>query len=85
MLNDKIICFTRGKNTFGMRHIFQMIYYFFGSNFFYCRAVVWTDFIQFMLMLAAIIVIILLGTNNVGGFTNVWSAAERGGRLIMFK
>ncbi|XP_031634441.1 sodium-coupled monocarboxylate transporter 1-like [Contarinia nasturtii] len=45
------------------------------------RAVVWTDF---MVMLAAIIIIILLGTNNVGGFANVWSAAERGGRLIMF-
>lgn len=52
---------------------------------FFSRAVVWTDFIQFILMLAAIIVIILLGTNNVGGFANVWSAAERGGRLIMFK
>lgn len=49
------------------------------------RAVVWTDFIQFMLMLAAIITFVMLGANNVGGFTNVWSAAERGGRLNMFK
>lgn len=49
------------------------------------RAVVWTDFIQFILMLAAIITIVTLGANNVGGFSNVWSAAERGGRLNMFK
>ncbi|XP_055316602.1 sodium-coupled monocarboxylate transporter 1-like [Sitodiplosis mosellana] len=48
------------------------------------RAVVCTDFIQFLLMLTAVIVIITLGTTGVGGFANVWSAAERGGRLILF-
>lgn len=49
------------------------------------RAVVWTDFIQFVLMMFAIVIVVVLGANNVGGFSNVWSAAERGGRLIIFK
>lgn len=49
------------------------------------RAVVWTDFIQFILMLAAIIAVIVLGVDEAGGFSNVWTAAERGQRLIVFK
>lgn len=50
-----------------------------------CRAVVWADFIQFVLMMFAIVTVVMLGANNVGGFANVWSAAERGSRLIIFK
>lgn len=50
-----------------------------------CRAVVWADFIQFLLMMFAIVTVVVLGMNKVGGFANVWSAAERGGRLIIFK
>lgn len=49
------------------------------------RAVVWADFIQFVLMLFAIVTVVVLGANKVGGFANVWAAAERGGRLILFK
>lgn len=45
----------------------------------------WTDFIQFIVMVAAIITIVVLGANKVGGIESVWSAAERGDRLVMFK
>lgn len=38
-----------------------------------------------MLMLGAIFAVIILGTKEVGGFSEVWAAAERGQRLILFK
>lgn len=49
------------------------------------KAVVWTDTIQFILMLGAIFTVIYLGLDTTGGLSNVWSAADRGGRLIFFK
>lgn len=49
------------------------------------KAVVWTDTVQFILMLGAIISVIVLGLNTTGGFMNVWNTADRGGRLIFFK
>ncbi|XP_058058120.1 sodium-coupled monocarboxylate transporter 1-like [Anopheles bellator] len=48
------------------------------------RAVVWTDTLQFVLMVGACIAVIALGTVSVGGFAEVWQAAERGKRLIFF-
>ncbi|XP_055541915.1 sodium-coupled monocarboxylate transporter 1-like isoform X1 [Wyeomyia smithii] len=48
------------------------------------RAVVWTDTLQFVLMVGATLVIIVLGVINVGGISEVWAAADRGGRLIFF-
>lgn len=36
-------------------------------------------------MTIAIVIVVVLGANKVGGIANVWAAAERGGRLIMFK
>lgn len=49
------------------------------------RAVVWTDTLQFVAMIGAIIVVMILGTLTVGGFVNVFEIAERGKRLIWFK
>jgi Na+/proline symporter len=49
------------------------------------RAVVYTDTLQFILMLGAISCVIYLGLDSTGGFANVWAAADRGGRLIFFK
>lgn len=46
---------------------------------------VWTDTLQFLLMICAIIAVIILGLLEVGGIINVWESAERGGRLIFFK
>lgn len=48
------------------------------------RAVVWTDTLQFILMVGATLAIIFLGLASVGGFYDVWEAAERGGRLVFF-
>lgn len=42
---------------------------------------VWTDFIQFVLMLAANITVI---SYSDGGFKNAWSTVERDGRRISF-
>lgn len=49
------------------------------------RAVVWTDTLQFMSMVVATLIVIVLGLQSTGGLANVWEAADRGGRLIFFK
>lgn len=49
------------------------------------RAVVWADAFQFVLMVGATVFTIYLGLDLTGGFSNVWEAADRGGRLIFFK
>uniref|UniRef100_A0AAG5DEY1 Sodium/solute symporter n=1 Tax=Anopheles atroparvus TaxID=41427 RepID=A0AAG5DEY1_ANOAO len=48
------------------------------------RAVVWTDTLQFVLMIGACLAVIALGISSVGGFFEVWKSAERGNRLIFF-
>uniref|UniRef100_A0A182QV60 Sodium/solute symporter n=1 Tax=Anopheles farauti TaxID=69004 RepID=A0A182QV60_9DIPT len=48
------------------------------------RAVVWTDTLQFVLMIGACIAVIVLGIYSVGGFMEVWEAASRGQRLVFF-
>ncbi|XP_049537294.1 sodium-coupled monocarboxylate transporter 1-like [Anopheles darlingi] len=48
------------------------------------RAVVWTDTLQFILMIGACLAVIALGISSVGGFFEVWQAAERGKRLVFF-
>jgi Na+/proline symporter len=49
------------------------------------RAVIWTDTLQFVMMLFAICAVIGLGVIDVGGFGNMWQTAEKGGRLVFFK
>lgn len=49
------------------------------------KAVVWTDFVQFIVMMAAILAVIFLGMDKAGGWTNVWKTSEAGGRLIFFE
>lgn len=49
------------------------------------RAVVWTDTLQFSAMIVAIIVVMILGTNDIGGVRKVFEIAEEGKRLIWFK
>uniref|UniRef100_A0A1B0CT26 Putative sodium/solute symporter n=1 Tax=Lutzomyia longipalpis TaxID=7200 RepID=A0A1B0CT26_LUTLO len=48
------------------------------------RAVVWTDTIQFLLMVCALVVVIIMGTSHLGGFFEVFRIADRGQRLIFF-
>lgn len=49
------------------------------------RAVVWTDTLQFLVMAGSVIAICIIGTIQIGGFSDVWNIADRGGRVILFK
>ena len=49
------------------------------------KAVVWTDTLQALIMLAGCLAVFIKSTMEVGGFAETWSALERGGRLNMFK
>ncbi|XP_023215230.1 putative sodium-dependent multivitamin transporter isoform X2 [Centruroides sculpturatus] len=55
---------------------------------FYCtiggiKAVLWTDLIQGLIMYATMITVIVKGSLDVGGITNVWKIATEGGRTEM--
>lgn len=54
-------------------------------NKFYYSAVVWTDTLQFFLMLGAVVLVIGLGILNLNNPLDIWYAAERSERLIFFK
>lgn len=44
------------------------------------NAVVWTDVVQSLLMIAASAAVFVIGTNSVGGLEGLSAAVERGGR-----
>lgn len=48
------------------------------------KAVIWTDVIQYGLMYAGIIVIMIKGTADAGGLGNVLQISHQGGRLSFF-
>lgn len=45
------------------------------------KAVVWTDVIQLTMMLGAIILVMVKGSIDIGGFGYVWSKAVESGRI----
>ena len=49
------------------------------------RGVIWTDVLQASIMVAGIVVVIIIGTVDVGGVGKVFEAAKEGGRLNFFK
>lgn len=49
------------------------------------KAVVWTDTLQFLLMIGGLVCVIVLGLTEIGGIEHVWATADAGGRLIFFK
>jgi len=49
------------------------------------KAVIWTDFLQGMVMVVASIAVIVLGLINVGGFLPVWERSRDGGRIKVFE
>jgi Na+/proline symporter len=49
------------------------------------RAVIWTDALQTCLMMGAMVVVFVMGVSRVGGWSDVWDAADRGSRLEFFK
>ncbi|XP_069692129.1 sodium-coupled monocarboxylate transporter 1-like [Periplaneta americana] len=48
------------------------------------KAVVWTDTLQTFLMFGGVIIVMILGTINVGGPNVVWERSEQSGRLEFF-
>lgn len=49
------------------------------------KAVVWTDTLQFILMIGGVFCVTVLGLKETGGFEHVLNTAEAGGRLKLFK
>ncbi|GAB0095301.1 sodium-coupled monocarboxylate transporter 1 [Sergentomyia squamirostris] len=49
------------------------------------KAVVYTDALQFIMMVGATLLVMFLGIGLTGGFSGVWETAQRGGRLIFFE
>ena len=49
------------------------------------RAVVWTDVFQAFVMILGLVVIIAIGTNDVGGVGKVIDLADQGERLKLFE
>lgn len=46
------------------------------------RAVVWTDTFQTFVVIAGLIAIIAQGSVDLGGFSNIWNVANKGGRIF---
>ncbi|KAJ9575567.1 hypothetical protein L9F63_007575, partial [Diploptera punctata] len=49
------------------------------------KAVVWTDFLQGLVMVVSSVVVIILGLIYAGGFGNVWEINQQGGRIRFFE
>ncbi|KAK4876630.1 hypothetical protein RN001_009136 [Aquatica leii] len=45
------------------------------------KAVVWTDTVQFLIMITTFLIILFLGVSKIGGFKFMWSKSVEGGRL----
>ncbi|XP_015795933.1 sodium-coupled monocarboxylate transporter 2 [Tetranychus urticae] len=48
------------------------------------KAVIWTDVLQYFLMILGIVVVIVKGIIDTGGVAEVWRRADLGGRLRLF-
>jgi Na+/proline symporter len=49
------------------------------------KAVIWTDFLQGLVMVVSSITVIVLGLVHVGGFLPVWERSKEGGRIKIFE
>lgn len=49
------------------------------------KAVLWTDSLQAVIMVVSMAVVVIVGTNNVGGVSEVWRRAEATDRINFFK
>lgn len=49
------------------------------------KAVVWTDTVQTVMILASVITVAVLGTITVGGVPRVWELNDMTGRIDFFK
>ncbi|XP_063917338.1 sodium-coupled monocarboxylate transporter 2-like [Zophobas morio] len=48
------------------------------------KTVVWTDFVQFGVIMVTLVTIFAIGVNGSDGFVSVWNTASAGGRLEVF-
>ena len=49
------------------------------------KAVLWTDVFQVTIMMSGFLALIIAGSIRAGGMGEVWSIAEKGGRIDFFK
>lgn len=49
------------------------------------KAVIWTDVMQMVIMLAGFVAVIARGAVLQNGLTNIWEDARQGGRLDAFE
>ena len=49
------------------------------------KAVIWTDVFQSMIMIAGLILVVVVGSIEVGGFAEVWRINKEFDRLNFFK
>jgi Na+/pantothenate symporter len=49
------------------------------------KAVIWTDFLQGVVMVVSSVAVIVLGLIHVGGFLPVWERSRDGGRIKLFE
>jgi sodium/proline symporter len=49
------------------------------------KAVIWTDFLQGVVMVVASIVVVILGVIHVGGVNIVWERNREAGRIRIFE
>lgn len=49
------------------------------------KAVVWTDTLQFIVMLITMVVIVIMGIKSAFGLNNIMKEAAEGGRLDLLK
>ena len=49
------------------------------------KAVVWTDVFQSLIMIAGLIIVVVIGSIEVGGMTKVWEINKKFDRLNFFE
>jgi Na+/proline symporter len=49
------------------------------------KAVVWTDFLQGIIMVVSSVALIIMGCIHVGGFNALWKRSNDGGRIRVFE
>jgi Na+/proline symporter len=49
------------------------------------KAVVWTDFLQGIVMVVSSVAVIIIGIVHIGGFGELWDRSSRGGRIRVFE
>jgi Na+/proline symporter len=49
------------------------------------KAVVWTDFLQGVVMVVSSVALVIMGFVHVGGFSALWERSRDGGRIRVFE